>query len=496
MGVHMTTKIRLLDENVINRIAAGESVSRPAAIMKELLENALDAGSTRIDMSISAGGKSLILVQDNGEGMSEDDLRLCIVRHATSKITSFEDLSEALSYGFRGEALASIAAVSKLSIISGHAKRGHELKIKNQSVDVVPAAFIQGTRVKVEDLFKDVPARLKFLRSDRAETLAILAVVKAAALSRPDVYFHLSEHVNQDSKTLFVAPAEKESERVKRVMGDGFYKTSVEVSSTTGNIEAHGFVATSSGFRTVIGDYYVLINGRSVRAPEITAGVRSAFGDRLPRDRHAPFVLYLTLPLHDVDVNVHPAKSEVRFKDPNQVTAAIEQAVTKALSSLSTQAQIKPSQPVVRLDVPKDEGAFFVLGDWEVFEADGEVFAIDRMKIMKTLLMKSGSQDLVAPIFLPKIRELSEKEKTEAAGLGFVVSEFGGGSHVLMSVPTGVQSDPATFAHHVSKDKTLSEAALSWAMTGFNERSLRVFARAEAKRVPIEAFNKMMKKGF
>lgn len=465
----MSTEIKLLEEHVINRIAAGESVGSPSAIIKELVENALDAGSSRISVTVQNGGKDLILVQDDGHGMTAEDLPVSILRHATSKIKSFEDLTTINSHGFRGEALASIASVSEFKIQSGRDKLGHVLMRTNGEMSVRPAPYVKGTQVWVSELFKMVPARRKFLKGDRAETLAVISVVKAAALSRPDVAFDLFEHSGDGRRTLLSYPPETLQRRVQRVMGDGFFKVSLPVDLSFGEVHVQGYVASSSGFRSVIGDYYVLINGRNVRSPEIMSGVREGFGSSLPKDKHAPFVLFVSLPGEEVDVNVHPAKSEVRFKWDTQMTHFIKCAVQKALPDIKPRTTERNSLVDAR---PEDSSqAFMVIGDWELVRVGDKLFSVNRRGAVMKMLDGMQTQSLSVPLPLDEKVRVSPEDASELNRYGFEVSAFGSGTYALTGVPSGVDADPRTFPSHI-KTKGLIDAALSWALSAMTEKTL------------------------
>src|SRR6266852_3549950 len=327
--------VRQLDESVINRIAAGEVVERPASVVKELVENALDAGARRIEVVTEAGGRRLIRVADDGEGMRREDLVLAVERHATSKLEG-DDLLAITTLGFRGEALPSIGAVAHLSITTRHAAEPHAWSITVEGgVKSVakPAALGEGTRVEVRDLFYATPARLKFLKSDRAEGEAVRDVVRRLAMSRPDVAFTLA---GEDRAALTWAGAMPGAvgrlARLADVLGAEFRANAVEVLGGREGLMIEGFAALPTLSRANSLGQYLFVNGRPVRDKLLLGAVRAAYADYLPRDRHPIVALFVTLDPREVDVNVHPAKAEVRFRDGGLVRSLLIRALQDALA--------------------------------------------------------------------------------------------------------------------------------------------------------------------
>ena len=331
-------KIRRLDEGTINRIAAGEVVERPASAVKELVENALDAGASRIDIAISAGGADLILVEDDGEGMSAGDLALAVERHATSKLRG-DDLSNIQTMGFRGEALPSIGAVARLSIASRTADgEAHEIRVDGGHVDgPAPTGFRargqHGTRVEVRELFFATPARLKFLKSARSEDLATLDIVKRLAMARPDVGFTLT----LDGRRALDLAAEADFfsgrlNRLAKIMGRDFGDNAAPVSVERDGVKMAGFAGLPTYNRANSAMQFLFVNGRPVRDKLLIGAVRGAYADFLARDRHPALALFLECDPAFVDVNVHPAKTEVRFRDAGLVRGLIVSALKHALS--------------------------------------------------------------------------------------------------------------------------------------------------------------------
>ncbi len=333
--------VRQLSEGIVNRIAAGEVVERPASVVKELVENALDAGARRIEIITEGGGRRLILVTDDGSGMNAEDLSLAVERHATSKLPD-DDLLDIRTLGFRGEALPSIGAVARLTIVTRHVSArdaGDEAHAWAITVDgghkspVKPAALSAGTRVEVRDLFHATPARLKFLKSDRTEGEAIREVVRRLAMSRPDVAFTLA---GEDRAPLTWAAAlpgpTGRLARLADVLGPEFRANAVEIKGGRDGFGIEGFAALPTLTRANALGQYLFVNGRSVRDKLLLGVVRGAYADYLPRDRHPMVALFVTLDPREVDVNVHPAKAEVRFRDAALVRSLLIGTLREALS--------------------------------------------------------------------------------------------------------------------------------------------------------------------
>lgn len=340
-------QIRRLSEGTVNRIAAGEVVERPASAVKELVENALDAGARRIDVAISGGGKTLVSVEDDGCGMTADDLLLAIERHATSKLAvddaGTEDLVHINSLGFRGEALPSIGAVARLGIISRpRGGEGHALKVEGGKLSGPrPAGTAPGTRIEVRDIFFATPARLKFLKSDRAEAQAVSDVVKRIAMAHPRVAFSLT-HEGRTMLRLDAEAAADDEEahlaRLARILGRDFQDNVMPVAIEREGIAIHGHAGLPTFNRGNAQAQYLFVNGRPVRDKLLTGAVRGAYADFLARDRHPILALFVEVDPAEVDVNVHPAKAEVRFRDPGHVRALIVKSLRMALDAAGHRA--------------------------------------------------------------------------------------------------------------------------------------------------------------
>ena len=333
--------VRQLSEAVVNRIAAGEVVERPASVVKELVENALDAGASRIDVLTDGGGRRLIRVSDDGEGMTRDDLALAVERHATSKLAD-EDLIAIATLGFRGEALPSIGAVARLAIATRHKSEAHAWSIEvdaGAKSELKPAALGQGTRVEVRDLFYATPARLKFLKLDRTEAEAVRDTVRRLAMSRPDVAFTLAGE--ERAPVTFAATLPGGTGRLTRlgdVLGADFRANAVAVAGEREGVVVEGFAALPTLTRANALGQYLFVNERPVRDKLLLGAVRAAYADYLPRDRHPLLALFVSVPPREVDVNVHPAKAEVRFRNAGLVRALIVHALKEALARESTRA--------------------------------------------------------------------------------------------------------------------------------------------------------------
>jgi DNA mismatch repair protein MutL len=330
-----TRRIRLLPEQLANQIAAGEVVERPASVLKELLENALDAGATRIEVEVEKGGTSLIRVRDNGGGIHREDMALAVSRHATSKIAQLEDLEALYSLGFRGEALASIGSVSRLKLVSATAGADIAWSVEAQGRDSepqeYPASHPEGTSVEVAELFFNTPARRKFLRSEKTEFGHIEDVFKRAALSRFDVGFELSHNRRRLLRLRPADTPEQRRQRIAEVCGKAFADTALLVEERMEALHLHGWAAPAEAGRSSSDIQYFFLNGRMVRDKLIRHAIRQAYDDLLPPGRYAAYVLYLAMPAAEVDVNVHPTKHEVRFHRAREVHDFLVVALRRAL---------------------------------------------------------------------------------------------------------------------------------------------------------------------
>ncbi len=336
--------IRRLDTLLIDRIAAGEVIERPAAAVKELVENALDAGARKIEIAIEEAGRRLIRVSDDGFGMGPDDLKLCIERHATSKLPT-GDLESIATFGFRGEALPSIASVSRLELRSRAAGAGDAWRLvveHGEAGATEPAAQPQGTLIEVRDLFAATPARLKFLKSDQAEKAAIIDAIRRLALANPSVRFVL----RADGATLFDWPASDGGPRARiaEALGEDFLANAIDLNAERGGVLLTGFAAKPTFNKPNALAQYAFVNGRAVRDKLISGALKGGYLDTIPRGRHPAAVLFLECDPRMVDVNVHPAKAEVRFQDGGLIRSLIVGTLQRALEVAPMRGQA-PTAP-------------------------------------------------------------------------------------------------------------------------------------------------------
>jgi len=338
------SKIKLLSPRLANQIAAGEVVERPSSVIKELLENSIDAGATRLDIDIEQGGVKLMRVRDNGGGVEKEDLSLALNRHATSKIYVLDDLEAVETLGFRGEALASISSVSRLSLCSNIESTGSGWKVqaegRDMEAEVSPAAHPQGTTVEVRDLFFNTPARRKFLRTEKTEYNRIDEVIKRLALSRFDVAFNVC-HNGRAIHSWRAANSKSECERrVAQVCGPAFIDNSVHIDVERAGLRLWGWVALPTFSRSQADLQHFYVNGRAIRDKLVTHAVRQAYQDVLYHGRHPAFVLFLDLDPATVDVNVHPTKHEVRFRDGRMVHDFLYRSLHHALADVRPEDQM------------------------------------------------------------------------------------------------------------------------------------------------------------
>lgn len=340
--LHMSVKgskplIQILPPQLANQIAAGEVVERPASVVKELVENSLDAGATQIQIDIEKGGSQLIRIRDNGCGIGKQDLALALARHATSKIATLEDLESILSLGFRGEALASISSVSRLTLTSRPEYQAEAWQAyaqgREMEVEIKPTSHPVGTTIEVANLFFNTPARRKFLRTDKTEFAHIDEVVRRIALAKPNVTFTLTHNEKKVRyyKAVATQQLEQQKKRVATICGDEFIQQSVHIDWQHDDLHIYGWVGSPSLARVQNDLCYSYVNGRMMRDKTINHAIRQAYGERLPKDHYPAFVLFLDLDPSHVDVNVHPAKHEVRFHQSRLVHDFIYQGVLNAL---------------------------------------------------------------------------------------------------------------------------------------------------------------------
>ena len=347
----MPARIRHLPDQLVNQIAAGEVIERPASALKELIENSLDADASRISVDLAEGSLSGLTVSDDGAGMAHDELMLAVQRHATSKLPH-DNLVDIQFFGFRGEALPSIGSVSQLRLFSRqHADlHGWALTVRHGNADEPePAAGERGTRIEINDLFASVPARLKFMKTQKTEAGQCYDVVRRFAMSRPDVSFILTD----SGRTVLQLPAQDTSDdgfarRLSEILGPVFARESVVVEAEKPGIRLTGYAGLPTMNRATAAQIYLFVNGRPVRDRQMLGAVRAGYQDMIPRGRHPVLVLFLTIETKAVDVNVHPAKAEVRFRDAASVRGLLVGALSSALRSAGMQATAEGGEAALR----------------------------------------------------------------------------------------------------------------------------------------------------
>ena len=335
---HTTKRINRLPTQLANQIAAGEVVERPAAVVKELIENSLDAGAKNIAIEVEKGGLSLVRLRDDGSGIHKDDFLLALSRHATSKISSFEDLEKVLSLGFRGEALPSISSVSRLELRSRRQGDDSGWKVAGDGGDQIsvpePVPHPVGTTVEVRDLFFNTPARRKFLRSEKTEFTHLENVVKRIALSRFDVGFNVLHNQRAVYKLHPAASEAEKHKRVAEICGVPFVEQAIQVNFSAAGMRLWGWISLPTFSRSQADLQYFYVNGRMVRDKVVTHSIRQAYQDVLYHGRHPAYVLYLEMDPAMVDVNVHPTKHEVRFRESRLVHDFIYRVIHQALADV------------------------------------------------------------------------------------------------------------------------------------------------------------------
>jgi DNA mismatch repair protein MutL len=483
-------RIRRLSEGTVNRIAAGEVIERPASVVKELVENAIDAGAIRIDVAFRGGGRSLIKVSDDGFGMDVDDLGLAVERHATSKLAD-DDLIEIRSLGFRGEALPSIGAVGRLGITSR--PRGgdtaHGLSVEGGHLHAPrPAALSRGTEVEVRDLFFATPARLKFLKTDRTETAEAADVVRRLALANRQVGFSF---VTEERRLVDVPPGDSGEDRVSRIMGREFMENAVAFAAGREGVEVTGFAGLPTWSRAQSGMQYMFVNGRPVRDKLLAGAIRGAYADLMPRGRYPALVLFVTCPPGRVDVNVHPAKAEVRFRDSGLVRGLVVNGIRATLAakaqkpdtglSRQTAASFRPVMPrpsyatgfaegqstfdmgqplsAVAAAPEHDPPADYPLGaaraqiheNYIVAQTAAGIVLVDQHAaherlVYERLKRERGGQGIATqPLLVPEVIDLDPVEVERIAGAagmlagsGLAVEAFGDGAVIVREVPAAL----------------------------------------------------------
>lgn len=430
------SRIKLLSPRLANQIAAGEVVERPSSVVKELLENALDAGATQVDVDVEQGGVRLIRVRDNGRGIQKEDLPLALSRHATSKIAKLEDLERVCSLGFRGEALASIASVARVTLSANTLEQGQGWKVEcagqEMEAHVSPAAHPVGCTVEVRDLFFNTPARRKFLRTEKTEFRHLEEVIKRIALSRFDVGFVL-RHNQRVIHTLRQTRSDQDRERrVMSLCGPAFMENAVHIDMESSGIRLYGWVGSPTFSRSQADLQYFFVNGRVVRDKLVTHAVRQAYQDVLYHGRHPTYILYLEVDAALVDVNVHPTKNEVRFRDGRLVHDFLFSSLHRTLADIrpgDEGTQPRPAVEEVSMGHPAADTVPMTPSSSRAFsfQPSGQQVR-EQMAAYRSLAQRAGeiaqdAEQFDQPFERPVDREGAE---SEVPPLGFALAQLQG----------------------------------------------------------------------
>lgn len=495
-------KIRVLSESTINQIAAGEVIENPASVVKELVENSLDAGAKKIWVEIRGGGFQQILVGDDGSGMNQDDALLAFERHATSKITQIDDLHQIFSMGFRGEALASIASVSKVELVTAEeGKDGIAIEIEGGSIrSCRPASRSRGTTIYIRSLFYNTPARKKFQKSAASSVSSIHKLLFSLALAHPEVGFELVSagetllSVLPESGSSFLKAFEK---RIQALFKTSFLQNRKTLSLEKEGIELHGFLGSPADDRINRAGQYLFVNRRSITSPLISFAVKAGYGHRLGERRYPIFALHLSLPPDALDVNVHPQKKEVRFQNEDKIKDVVKTSVQSVFHQLSAPAPTVSSFPMQFQETPlifqetKEESPPELFEDPEVIglygpylllaEEDAIVWVhlrkIQEIILQKELTTSPKSQGLLLPIPLllnrQQVLDLEEKQET-LQKLGFSIERSGKESFLIHALPSCLkESDAKEAIEQVLEGKDPSTRLAKIAVRGKKQFMIR-----------------------
>jgi DNA mismatch repair protein MutL len=441
--------IRILPDQLIHQIAAGEVVERPAAVIKELVENSLDAGATRIDVEVEEGGVRLIRIRDNGHGIERDELLLALARHATSKIGSIDDLEQVASLGFRGEALPSIASVSRMRLTSRtpSSPMGYAITADNGVFsEPEPAPHPVGTTVEVRDLFFNVPARRKFLKAERTEMQHLERTLERLALSRFDVGFSLSSGKRKIADYPPAAEPDQRHERVAQVMGSDFLAQSLFIDHASGPMRLWGWICLPTAARGVADLQYFYLNGRMLRDRLLTNAVRLGYQDVLFGGRHPAYVLFLELDPRQVDVNAHPAKLEVRFRDGRYVHDFVFRTLERVLRETRPGGEAA-APPPTSIDALLQAGS--ASGVWPA--ASGSAMASYRQQSSLQLPVGEGAPSH-SPLPMPPVRSQEPAATSDVPPLGYAIAQLHG-VYILSQSPAGL----ILVDMHAAHERTLYE---------------------------------------
>ena len=466
-------RVHLLSTNLANQIAAGEVVERPSSVVKELVENSLDAGATQIELEIEKGGIALIRIRDNGAGIHHDDMSLALSRHATSKIASFDDLSHLVSLGFRGEALPSIASVSRLKVMSlfQGEDQAWQLSVNGGETEpkAQPVAHPQGTTIEVRDLFFNTPARRKFMRAERTEYKHLEDVVRRIGLSRFDVGITLKNEQKQVHQWRAASDQEGRRRRIAAICGKPFVEQSAEIDFERGGLRLWGWVGLPTFSRSQADLQYFYVNGRMVKDKVIAHAVRKAYQDVMYHGRHSAFVLYLELPGEEVDVNVHPTKHEVRFRESRMVHDFLFSSLYRSLAELrpgDAQPQLKNAE--TEFDQPAPASGFFSAPAHPATSAPAPRQTGFALGVQEGQAAYQGMQALANAG--GAVAEMPESKPAEAPPLGFALAQLQG-IYILAQNEKGL----VLVDMHAGHERvTYERMKQSWADEGIRSQPLLV----------------------
>jgi DNA mismatch repair protein MutL len=420
--------IRLLPDTLVNQIAAGEVVERPSSVVKELVENALDAGAKRVEIELEEGGMRLVRVRDDGGGMAGEDIALAVSRHATSKIASLEDLEQVATLGFRGEALPSIASVSRFALTSRNAGATHGMRLEidgGRTGELQPHPHPPGTCVEVRDLFFNVPARRKFLRAERTELGHVEEWLRSLALSRPDVELRLAHNGRPLRQYRATADGGRGSQRVGEALGGDFTAACVAIDHEAAGLRLRGWVGLPTASRSSADQQYFYVNGRCVRDRVVSHAVRQAYADVLFHGRHPAFVLFLEIDPRRVDVNVHPAKLEVRFRDSRLVHEFVYRALHEALAGTRAGATLAHPGQMAANDIAAGTGAAGA-AHWAPAQQPMALPVRDVIASYATLYSDPNKVDGTTALALGEAALAEAAQGTRAPPLGFALAQLHG----------------------------------------------------------------------
>lgn len=424
---HDYRQIKILPESLANQIAAGEVIERPSSVVKELIENAIDAGATQIIIEIQEGGKSLIRIRDNGKGIAQQDLKLALAPHATSKVYTLDELEAVASMGFRGEALASIASVAKLKIISKHQNSQDAWQINNQTREVMPVAHVTGTTIEVSELFYNTPARRKFLKKDNTEFLHIYDLLKKYMLCYFGIAFKLIHNGKEVKDLLIAEEVQLKYNRVLDLYSREFIENAIYVDKQVGDAHLWGWVASPRFNRARADMQSFYINGRIIKDKIVSHAIKNAYKDVMYGNRYPAFLLYLDIDYCEVDVNVHPAKSEVRFRNQKFIYDFLFGNINKAITT-SADIKVSSHQQVISQERQTSNNNPLNIGNMSLdISIDDEKEESSNTSLLDKYFNNQNSQE----------NEIRISQQSKSNGLGQAICQIHG-IYILSQVEDGV----------------------------------------------------------